>query len=120
MSWSLNDTLEEFATSVGTAAQMGNENTDIRPMIAGLIEELQEHTRAKIHPLVYANLAFLIGIVFACGSLWNRVATLESRSQAIDAIQVVNTKVDAMQSEISRLRDRLDLFLDQKTEQPRK
>lgn len=105
--------INEFACSVGFMDELSEKPTDVGKLVKGLVEELQEQSRAKAHPLVWANLAFLAGCIFSCGVLWNKVATLEVKAQSVDAIQILAVKVENMQSEFGRIRDRIDQILDQ-------
>jgi hypothetical protein len=110
--------INDFAENVGKTVEMnGTDNhPDVALLIKGLTEELQEHTKTKIHPLIYANLAFIVLIIFTSGVLWNRVSTIEAKAQSLDAIQVVSVKVDVMQVELGRLRDRLDKLLEDQSQ----
>jgi hypothetical protein len=107
--------ISEFSQGVANMAEMEDEKLDIGSLVQSLVVALRSEARAKPHPILYVNLAFVMGLVFSCGVLWNRVETLEARAQAIevkaasiDTIQVVNAKVDTLTNEVDRIRDKID------------
>lgn len=105
------DAIREFSNTVGF--MMDREaKEEISSLIQNLMTELKgESRKPTVHPLIYANLAFILGLVFACGSLWARVAYIEAKAQNIDAIAVIASKVDNLSDELGRMRQQLNDFV---------
>jgi hypothetical protein len=109
--------IQEFSAGVQFMIESGDAaKVDVGSLIESLVKALQgQAQKPVVHPLMYVNLAFVLGLAFACGSLWTRVATgesrtsaLETKTQAVELIPVVNAKMDMFQQEVTHLRDMMD------------
>lgn len=98
--------IREFSAGVALMVE-DDKKVDIGSLIENLVKALQgQAQKPAVHPIMYVNLAFILGLAFACGSLWTRVAAMESKSSNLDAVSVVSYKVDVLQTEMKRLEDR--------------
>ena len=109
--------IREFSAGVAFMAEAGDSSKiDLAALLESLILALKgQAQKPVVHPIMYVNLAFVLGLAFACGSLWTRMSTEESRTialeqktQAVELIPVVNAKMDMFQSEVTHLRDMID------------
>jgi hypothetical protein len=99
--------IREFSAGVAFMVESDDKSkVDIGTLMERLIVALQgQAQKPAVHPLMYVNLAFVLALAFWSGSLWTRVGNLESRTQAVDLIQVINMKVDMLQQEVTHIRD---------------
>jgi hypothetical protein len=115
---SLDHAVNEFAQGVQLMAN-SETNADLGGLVKELVravhEEGQKQGRMRIHPLVYANLVFIGGLIFSSGVLYQRVNELERRQYQMQGMESISPKVETIQQELGRLRDRLDRFLDSGT-----
>lgn len=115
--------VDDFAHNVNTALVekkgMPDDKLDVSDLVRDLVVSINQQARTKSHPLLYVNLAFVLTIVFACGVLYQRVNELDVRVSRIQSTEALVAKVDSMQDEVKRLRDRLDRLLDQPADRPR-
>jgi hypothetical protein len=110
-----NQAIRNFGNSVAFMID-GENKVEIGQLVESLVTALRgEARKPAVHPLVYVNMAFVLGLAFACGSMWQRMATqesrtsaLESKTQAIELIPVVNAKMDMFQQQLIRLQDGMD------------
>ena len=84
----------------------------VKELVAAVHEEGAKTGTLKIHPLVYANLVFIAGLIFSSGVLYQRINELERRQYQMQGMEGMAPKVEAMGQEVTRLRDRLDRFFD--------
>lgn len=99
---------------VQTAAQIGD-------LVKSLTKELQEQVRTRPHPLIYANLAFIIGIIFWTGVCFQRINDLDARVKSAansDTIAASLTNLTEQQNQMRRdlesMRERIDRVLDKR------
>lgn len=95
------------------------EQLSIGTLVRDLVVAINGQARAKPHPLLYVNLAFVLSIVFACGVLYQRVNDLDGKVAKVQSTEGLSTRVESMQSELNRLTQRLDTFLDNPDNRPR-
>ncbi len=102
--------IREFSAGVAFMVESDDKGkVDIGTLIEKLVVALQgQSSKPSVHPLMYVNLAFVLALAFWSGSLYTRVATLETKTQAVDGVSVINSKVDILQQEVTRIRDRMD------------
>jgi hypothetical protein len=123
--------IREFATGVGFMAETGN-TSDIASLMERLTEALvsqsEAHARVTVRPRlpswavsVLVGLAVAFGTAFtgglvAYGALQNRVANLELRTQSIDGVSSMATKLDLLKSEVERMEERFNALIDRQAE----
>jgi hypothetical protein len=108
--------IREFSAGVAFMVEEDSRKVDIGSLIENLVKALQgQAQKPAVHPIMYLNMAFVLGLAFACGSLWTRMSTeeartsaLEQKTQAVELIPVVNAKMDMFQQEVTHLRDIMD------------
>ena len=103
-----------------------DEASDSKPL-AKLIEALLIEIRSqgetagkgKIHPLIWANLAFILTMIFFTGVQWQRLNVVEAKQATAATADMMTARIDAVVSrlegeerELARVRDRLDQLLD--------
>jgi len=92
---------------------MPEEKLDVSDLVRDLVVSINHQARTKPHPLMYVNVVFMMTIVFGCGVLYQRVNDLDVKVSRLQSTEALASKVDSMQDEVRRLRDRLDRMLDQ-------
>jgi hypothetical protein len=102
--------IQEFSAGVAFMIESGDgAKVDIGSLVENLVLALKGQTqKPAVHPLLYVNLAFVLGLAFACGSLWQDVATIKEKTQAVDLVQVVNTKIDRLTTEFDNFRNSME------------
>jgi FtsZ-binding cell division protein ZapB len=92
----------------------------VKQMITAVHAEGQKQGRYRIHPLIYANLVVIAGLIFSTGIAYQKINELEKKNESTQSLQQVAPRVEAMQQEVSQLqqevirfRERFDRFLDQ-------
>ncbi len=101
----------QFMADADTKADLGGL---VKELVRAVHEEGQKQGRLRIHPLVYANMVFIAGLIFSCGVLYQRVNEVERRQYQMQGMESIGPKVESIQQEVIRTRDRLDRFLDSK------
>jgi hypothetical protein len=99
--------IREFSAGVAFMVESDDKGkVDIGTLVEKLVVALQGQTsKPSVHPLMYVNLAFVLTLAFFSGSLWTRVANVETRVQGVDLVQVVNMKVDMLQQQLRDLKE---------------
>lgn len=117
---SVNHAIAEFAQGVQLMSETSSD-TQVGDLVAALTRQLEKQVRTRPHPLIYANLAGIISVVFACGVLYQKVNTLEDRVRTMangDAITLRLQDLSDQQSNLRRdidgIRDRMDRILDKR------
>lgn len=101
--------------TVSEHEEEGTRKISSADLVEQLVLSIGRQARSSPHPLLYVNLGFLIPVIFACGVLYQRILNLDERVAKLQGAETLATKIEVMNNEVNRLRDRLDRFLDQTT-----
>lgn len=112
----------EFATGVQFMSEIEDQKPQeahVGDLVKELVIALQSQARTRPHPLLYVNLGFVLTLAFWSGVQWQRVNSIETTVMRYPAVEGMASRVDALtgqmgylSSEMSRLRDRLERFMD--------
>lgn len=84
----------------------------VKDLALELQKQSAENARGKIHPLIWANLAFIVGLIFLAGVNWQRVNNIEDSARKVSQVDSLVTEVSNMKTELHDLTTRLDRYLD--------
>jgi len=109
----------EFAQGIEFVHEEGKETKSIGELIEALTDQLQKQVRTKPHPLNYATLISLAGVIFSCGILFQRVSTLEEKVRTMPSADMLTAQISDLRAEqilmehqLEKLQDSLDKLRD--------
>ena len=99
-----------------------NDKEPAGQLVKSLTESLAKEIKRRPHPLLYVNFGLLATVIFTAGIFYARFNELEtqvSRMRATETVAVkvdtLQTQMDSMHADITRLTERLDRVLDRNT-----
>ncbi len=83
--------------------------------IEKLFERLDERSQSRLHPLIYANLAAIVALIFYSGVQYQRMNAIEDRLKVTAAAELVTAQMSALRDsevqvvqEMQRMNQRID------------
>src|SRR5258707_5654355 len=67
----------------------------VKELVTAVHEEGQKQGSLKVHPLIYANLVFIAGLIFSSAVLYQRINELERRQYLMQGVEGMAPKVES-------------------------
>lgn len=104
--------IHEFAQGVQCMSEMG-EHRDVGELVSQLTKQLERQSSGrKVHPLIWANLVFIMGLIFAAGQQYQRLNDIDTRLRAVGNVDAVSQQIGDLKTAVLRMQERLDRALD--------
>lgn len=105
---SVKHAIRNFGQRVQFMAEENAPDTNLGELVARLTEEIHDQARSKLNPLNYISLGTIVGLIFTCGVLYQRLQSVEERQREANA--TLHDAQVQMQVEIRMMNQRMDQY----------
>ncbi len=106
----------EFAQEFQLVVEHDDESrAHVGTTLEKLFERIDQQSSSRLHPLIYANLAAIVALIFYCGVQYQRMNAIEDRLKVTAAAELVTAQMGALKDaeiqmvqELQRTNTRID------------